>query len=813
MKIQGLSNQQASELNLQFGLNILPVKEKYSWFDALIDQFKSPLIFVLFLVAGVSLFFGEITDAILVLGVVILDVGMGFYQEYNAQKTLSALRQIIKPMAIVIREGERKEIEAKYLVPGDVVVLGSGDKIPADGFFLESVNFLVNEAILTGEQEAVLKQCQEPNCRGYMGSTVLSGRAVMQVDKIGEQTEIGKIGKKLSEIKDEETPLQKSLDKFSHNLLLIILGVCALIFLVGLIYQKPVLEMLRLSIILAVAAIPEGLPVAITLILAIGMKRILDKKGLVKKLISIETLGVTSVICTDKTGTLTEGNMRVIKSEFVDKEPAHLAMILANDQKSNLEAALWNYAANLENLSPKEVFDSAKRTFEVSFDSQKKYMLVNCEIDGREIAYAKGAPEIVLAACQITPEAKQKALETINSWTSQGLRVLGLANKAAGNLRELAGMNWLGLLAIDDPLRAQAKDSIRQAQAMGMKVKIVTGDYLNTARNIAERLGFDVADSHCIIGDELEKLSDQQLQEKVKELFVFARITPLQKMRIVQVLQNNGEIVAMTGDGVNDAPALKKANIGVVVGNGTDVAKEAGDLILLDNNFQTIVDACEEGRLIFANIKKVVGYTLSNSFAEIILILGAILLNMPAPLLIAQILWIHFICDGPLDLLLGFEPKEESIREQRPEILRKESILDKSMLAMIIGISSITGILAFYSFVKIYQYQDLALARSVAFAVLAVVDLIYVFSFKNLHRLIFNMKNFWENKPLLWGIGGGFAMVFLALYVPVIQKSLETKALNWQHWMIILSISLLDLVLVEIIKFVNIIKNRLAKNS
>jgi Ca2+-transporting ATPase len=371
MQNQGLSKNEVLELRKKFGENIIPFKEKVSWFSVLLAQLKSPLIYILVIVGSVSLFFREYTDAGLIGFVVILNTLMGFFQEYNAQKTLIALRKILKPKAIVVRNGERREIEVKEIVPRDLVILGAGDKVPADGYLIKGVNLLVSEAILTGEEEAVEKNEREDRNNLFMGTTIISGRGIMEVTKIGKETEMGKIGQSLAEIKEEKTPLQLRLEKFTQNLVKIVLLICLFIFLIGIFHQEDIWKMLKFSVILSIAAIPEGLPIAITVILALGMRKILKRNGLVKKLLSIETLGSTSVICTDKTGTLTEGKMQVVRTDFSDKEKALLALTLTNEQKSSLEVAFWNHVEKENLFNPQEVFNSTERIYEEPFDSEK----------------------------------------------------------------------------------------------------------------------------------------------------------------------------------------------------------------------------------------------------------------------------------------------------------------------------------------------------------------------------------------------------------------------------------------------------------
>lgn len=807
MAHRGLNEKEVLKLRKKFGENILPVKEGYSWITILLKQFESPLIYILLFAAVISFFVyaQAYTDLVLIGSVIILDVVMGFYQEYNAQKTLVALRKILKPKAIVIREGKRKEVEVKELVPGDLVVLGGGDKVPADGKLAEGVNLLVNEAILTGEEEAIGK-IKERNL--FMGTTVISGTGIMKVEKIGTETEMGKIGQSLQEIKEEKTPLQLKLEKFAKNLAYIIGGICLTIFLVGILfYQQSILGMLRISVILSVAAIPEALPIAVTVILALGMRKILKRQGLVKKLLSIETLGSTSVICTDKTGTLTEGVMRVVKTDFVDSKKASLALTLANDQRTNLEISLWNYVKEKGFFNPQEIFYSFPRIYDEPFDSEKKYTLKINQIEGKEIAFLLGAPEIILSFCHLSPEEKKNILVKIENWASQGLRILGASFKEKGNLKEKRNYIWLGLIGIRDPIRAGAKEAILSAQEAGIKIKIVTGDYRKTAESVAKNLGFRLKSENVLEGWELETISEEELKNKIDNILLFSRVTPHQKLKIIKALQEKGETVAMTGDGANDAPALKKADIGVVMGGACDVAKEAGHLILLNNNFKTILAACEEGRLVFSNIKKVVAYVLSNSFAEIILIFGAMLLNLPSPLTVVQILWIHLICDGPPDILLSFEPKEESLMKEKPQVIKKEEILGGFIKFIILGISLMTGLLSLFFFWVFKQQPDgLHLARTIAFATIASVSLVYIFAFKNLKKSILKTKNFFQNKYLFWGVAYGFLLIFAAIYLPGLNKILGTVPLKPLHWLIVFSIALMTTLLVEAIKFFNTLK-------
>lgn len=813
MKFYGLSENEVLKLRARYGENVISAKEGQHWFSILASQLKSPLIYILFFVIFISLLFGKNLDAFLIGSVVVLNSLMGFFQEYKAQKTLIALSKILKPKALVIRQGQRKEIEAKDLVPRDLVVLGEGDKVPADGRLIQGTGLLLNEAILTGEEEGLEKTPDKEKGRLFMGTTVIAGAGLMEVEKIGQETAIGKIQTSLSEIEEEKTPLEAKLEEFSKNLALLILIICLFIFLIGLTQAKDLFETFRFSVILAVAAIPEGLPIAITAILTLGVRRILKRNGLVKRLISIETLGATSVICTDKTGTLTEGRMQVFRTDFKDMKRAFAALALTNEQRTNLEAAIWNYLKK-EGADPQNIFDEAERIYEEPFDSGKKYALTINKIEGKETAFILGASEIVLSFCR--PETDKKSiLEKIEKWADEGLKVLGIAFKETGVLAKKDGFLWLGLIAIKDPVRKEVKEAVASAYEAGIKVKIVTGDFLRTAIRVAKELGFKLTAKNVMEGRELEAISDDDLKNKIDDILIFSRVTPSQKQKIIKVLQAKGEIVAMTGDGVNDAPALKKADIGVAVGSACEVARETADLILLDGNFKTIVAAVEEGRLIFSNIKKTVAYILSNSFVEIFLILGAMLLNLPYPLTIVQILWLHLICDGPPDIMLSFEPKEKDLMKLRPEKLKKEEILDKPMKFLILAISLTISLLCLLLFWYILRESaDLKLGQTLAFATVATADLIYVFSFKNLKKSIFKTENFFqnklpsvvfffENKFLIFGVAYGFLLTLSAIYLPFLNRVLGTVPLDLFYWLPVLGVATVTILWTETVKVVS----------
>lgn len=804
MIYKGLTTQQVKALQQKSGVNALPVKEGPSRLNIVWSQVRNPLTYILILVGGISLVMSEYVNALLVLAVTILNVTIGYFQEYSAQKTLAALRTYLKPLATVIRNGQKIDIDAKELVPGDVVVINIGDKIPADGLLLECQNLLVNEAILTGEAEPVTKNLSQEQNKLFMGTTVLLGHGLMQVEKIGIQTEIGKIGQSLSEIKDEKTPIQIKLAEFSKSIAKLVLIICVIILVMGLFYGRNFLEMLEVAIVLSVSAIPEALPIAITVILALGMRRILKRQGLVKKLISIETLGSTSIICTDKTGTLTEGNMKVVNAEFTDNHKAMLGLALTNNQKSNVELALWKYLENNGKTDILAAGDKYTRLSEESFDSAKKYSLTVNSIDNKDTAFILGAPDIIIEFCVLTSAEKKELMNKIETWAGKGLKIIALIYKEEGNLTEKNNFKWLGLMGIEDPIRPEAGEMIKVANKAGIEVKIVTGDYRKTAEQVAKNLGFEITADNVVEGKDLENLSAQKLLAMIRKTAVFTRVTPLQKLKIVDILQKQGEIVAMTGDGVNDAPALKKANIGVVVANATEVAKETADLILLDSNFKTIVAAVEEGRLILSNIKKVVGYVLSNSFQAITIIFTAMILDLPAPITVVQILWVNLICDGPPDLVLGFEPKEKGLMLEKPKDLKKENILSNSMKFLILAVSLTIGLMTlgiFYYYLK--ATDDLVLARTIAFTSFSMVSLIYIFSFKDLKRFVLASPNLFKNLYLYLAVLYGIILSVAAVYVPVLNTALGTKPLALQDWFWVIMVGVAATVWVEVVKLVS----------
>ena len=665
---------------------------------------------------------------------------------------------------------------------------------------IESTKLAVDEAILTGESEPVNKTT---NANVFMGTTILTGRGLQEVITTGRSTELGKIAASLQEHIEEDTPLQVRLKAFSKTLTWIVVGFTLAILIAGLLMGGKFLDMLRTSIILAIAAVPEGLLIAVTVILVLGMRKILKRNGLVKRLLAVETLGSVTVICTDKTGTLTEGRMRITRADLTDPARAYQTMVLCNDLEGPVDIALWEYARTLTTEDPQELVNSSKRLAVELFSSETKFMVTANRVDGGRFNYLKGAPEIVLEMCRVDESEGNRILSQVEEWAGEGLRLLGLAYRADGPVEEHAGYTWLGLLGMEDPLREEVQASIKVARRAGIQVKMITGDYRKTAERIARNIGLMQTGDEIIEGEELGVMGDEELARRVERTVIFSRIRPHDKLRIVRALQANKEVTAMIGDGVNDAPALQQANIGVVVGSATDVAKETADLILLDNNFRTIVAAIEEGRIIFANIRKVVAYTLSNSFAEVLTIFTAMMLRWPAPLVVAQILWIHLICDGPSDIVLGFEPKEDGIMDERPRSL-KEPILNHLGLSLIGIISVSSAIGALFLFNHLYSVHANAVeGRSIVFASFAINSMVYIFAYRSMRRPLFRMNRLTANMPLVWAVLAGLTMAVLPFLVPDLRNLLGIVPLTFGEWLLVAGIALGLLTVVEIGKWIS----------
>lgn len=806
MKYQNLTLEEVKKRQFKYGKNILPEEKAIPAIKLFLVQFANPLVYILCFAALISFFLQKYLDIALILSVVFVNAIMGFFQENKTQKTLLALKKLIKPTAKVFRNNEKQEIEAQELVPGDIVFLGIGDKIPADGRVIENITFFVNEAVLTGESEPVEKKEGEDV---FMGTIVSSGRAVIQITQTGQKTKIGKIAQTLKETQQPITTLQIRLKKVTHTLIIISFVLAVLIFLFGYFTGRDSLQMVELSAVILVAIIPEALLIVITLVLVLAMRDSLKKKALIRKILAVETLGSVTTICTDKTGTLTEGKMKVVKTDSVS-EASNMAMCLCNDRNDTVEIALWEYLEEIKNFEQQKIFDKYERIFEVPFGSEHKFMLtVNRLPEDPENYFVsiKGAPEVVLKMTNLSEGDKKAIISKIHKWAEKGLKVLAMASKGIkkDKLEEIkngktSDFVWAGMVGLWDPPRKEVKEALKIARESGLKIKVVTGDYYLTAIKIMEFLGIKTTSEEILKGEDLEKMNDEELKEKISDISLFARVTPEQKLRIVNTLQNLGEIVAMTGDGVNDAPALKKSNIGIVVGDASEVAKETADLILLDNNFKTIVSAVEGGRLVFENIKKIILFILSNSFAEVVVILGALFMGWPFPLTVVQILWLHLLCDGPEDFILGFEPKEKETMLDGPKRMN-EGILDKVGIFIIIIVSLMSGVasLVFFWYFG-FQKNDLALGQTMAFMSLAFGSISYIFSFRTLRKPFWKYENFWSNKGLFAVVGVSLFLAVIITYFAPTQKLLGLVPLSAFNWSLLIANSIMLVLIIETAK-------------
>ncbi|OGY93692.1 MAG: hypothetical protein A2406_03945 [Candidatus Komeilibacteria bacterium RIFOXYC1_FULL_37_11] len=852
----GINTEESHKRRGKWGLNILAQEAKFSLLRIFFSQFKSALVYVLIIASLISLFFREFVDAYVIMSAVLLNVVVGFIQEFKANKSLEKLSKIVRKEVLVFRDSSEQKIESKYLVPGDVILLEAGNRVPADARLFEVNDFEVNEATLTGESWPVKKDLAELEVGTilaerknmvFMGTLVVEGRAKAAIVDTGINTQMGKITVMLKETKEEKTPLQKRLDDFAKDITKLVVLVALFLFAFGIFKGHYWVEMFTLSVAVAVSAIPEGLVIGMTMILTVGMQRILKHNGLVRRLVSAETLGSTTVICTDKTGTLTEGEMRVTNLvtaqlqidlvgeslRTIDNDELDMMFkiaffcndaIVQNPESINedwvvlgspTEKALMIFGGAGFNL--RDNIKKIERLEEIPFDHRRKFMITRHHYSSQEdIIFIKGAPEKVLTCSthfqnnqKVSAMSKERLVYFDKQWqelSKQGLRVLAGGYKLVP--KDFHRFNdckdrpqefiFVGIWGLSDPLRLETKDTLVQTHQAGINTVIITGDNKFTAQKIARDLGLAFKDEAVISGDELLQMTDDELSKRVKDIKVYARVSPSDKLRIIRAWQKRGEVVSMTGDGVNDAPALKAADIGVAVSSGSDVAKETADLVLLDNNFSTIVMAIKQGRVIFANLRKLILYLLSDSFAEIIILVGSLLLQIPLPLLTAQILWINLIADGFPALALTMEPEDDNIMNQKPR--RIKNLLDFQDRFMI-GIISLTAALGslwlFWHFYSQTDNEDLA--RTVAFTSLALITLFYVFSIKNLDYSLFKQNPF-KNKYLNVAVVLGLIMQLVAVYVPFFSQFMRTVPLTWPEWKMILIVIFAVIVLIEIIK-------------
>jgi len=842
---EGLTKEKIQVGREKFGRNLLPGEKQFPKLRIFLEQFKNPLIYILVIAGIITLILRDFLDAVIIFGAVFLNVIIGFLQENKTSRTLWELKKIIKHTIEVLRNGNFKIVDSQNLVPGDIVILNPGDKVPADGRLIESHNLKINEMALTGEWLSKKKKIKilaagiplaDRDNMVYMGTVVEEGRGKAVITRTGSLTEIGRIAEMLKEVKEEKTPYQKKLNRFAKILGGIIIFICFLIFIFGLFEGRSFVEMFTTAVAVAVAAIPEGLAAAVTLVFTFGMREILKKKGLVRKLIAAETLGNTSIICADKTGTLTQAKMEVagiVASQFDGASilALKIAGLCSEAFIENLDQPMEKWvvrgrptekavllAAIQAGLNQKELEKQEPKIDEISFDSTYKYSASLHKLGKKErIIYAMGGPEVILEKSKLSAERLRKLQIEYTASTSQGFRVVATAYKKIKQPKEelrredLKNMIFVAFINLHDPLRKTAKAAIRVCYQAGIRPIIVTGDHKLTTRAAAEKLGFKIEEKNMLEGRELEKLSDKEFGKIFRDIEIYARVTPEQKLRIIQVWQEAGEVVAMTGDGVNDAPALKKASIGVALGSGTEVAKEASDLTLLTDDFEIIIVAVREGRRIIDNIRKIITYLLTGGFTEVMVVGLSIIFRLPMPVLAGQILWKNLIESTPPAMALTFEPREKGIMLRKPEPANLP-LLTKQMNFLIFVIGLLTNFFLFGIFLWFlnspnYGMDKIAQIRTIIFAGLAIDSFFFIFSFRNLRMNIWQYNPF-SNPYVTIAAFGGFLLLLAAIYLPLFQVLLRTHSLGFFEWLILLAYGLVEMILIETAKWYYIRKSK-----
>lgn len=865
---EGLKEDEAKRRLKMYGFNEIKQEKTRSWFSILLDQFKNFLMIILIIATLISFAIGEIVDAIVILAIIILCSLLGFVQEYRSEKAVEALKRLATPEAKVIRDGKEIKVPAREIVPGDLIVLETGDKVPADARIIEEINLQINESILTGESHPVKKTTfpleniglalGDRKNMAYAGTIVVSGRAKAVVVETGKQTEFGKIAEMIQSAEREATPLEQKLDAVGKTLGISSLIICLFVFLLGLYRGYELLEMFIWSVSLAVAAVPEALPAVVTGALAIGTERMAKKNAIVRRLPAVETLGCTNVICTDKTGTLTKNEMTVrriytgrkihitghgyeIKGNFFEKNreikperDRQLKLLLEIGALCN-DAILYEngiigdptegaliVAAKKAGIDYETLREKYPRVGEIQFDMERKRMSTVHFIDGEYYVYVKGAPEVLLSLSEkimlngkvydLNEKRKKDVLEKMNEMSKDALRVLGFAYRkipekiaTKEELREEEverNLIFIGIAGMIDPPRPEAKEAIKLCKQAGIDVIIVTGDHAITATAIAREVGLikklqrDVA----ITGEELEKLTDEELMEKIEHIKVFARVSPHHKLRIVNLLKAKGKVVAMTGDGINDAPALKSANIGIAMGiTGTDVTKEASDMILADDNFATIVKAVEEGRVIYNNIKKYLIYLLSSNIGEILILSVSFFLGLPPLLLAMHILIINLVTDGLPALALGIDPPDEDVMKKKPRS-QKEHLFNKRSVIMLASISLMMFAVTF-PIATFYLKKDVEKARTITFSIIIVYQMFNAFNCKTEERSIFHvnpLNNKWLNISVLLSL----VILIFMIQSPIIDRYLHLVELTYDEWIIVFAAGSSAIIAGEISRFI-----------
>ena len=839
---KGLSEMDVVRKKSEYGENILNEQKKTSLLGMFLNQFKDFMVIILIIASIISGVLGEKTDTIIIMVVVIFNAVLGVIQESKAERSLEALKKLSSPKARVIRDGILTEIKSEELVPGDVMVLETGDFIPADGVLFENSSLMIEESALTGESVPVHKCINIPqgddipigdrlNCV-FTSSLITKGRGKAIVTDIGMETQIGKIAGLLENQEEGKTPLQNKLDDLGKMLGLGALGICTIIFLIGYLQGRELIQMFMTSVSLAVAAIPEGLPAIVTIVLSVGVQKMISKKAIIRKLPAVETLGTASVICSDKTGTLTQNKMKVKKiytynvikdiEDLDDLSPGEELTLkvglLCNDVREEIgdptEKALY-YSAKQLGMDKEREEEKFKRINELPFDSNRKLMTTVHKHEDKYMIFTKGAVDFLLENCsKILIDGVEKDLNSymreeikdINEkMSSEGLRILASAYREQRSEPRIINSKalendlvFVGMQAMIDPPREEVKLAVENCKKAGIKPVMITGDHKITAISIGRQLGILKRDSEAIEGHQLEKMSDKELVKCIDKYSVYARVSPEHKVRIVRAWQDKGKVVAMTGDGVNDAPALKAADIGCAMGiTGTDVSKQAADMILIDDNFTTIVSSVEEGRHIFDNIKKSIHFLLSCNIGEIVALFLAVILRAPLPLLPIHILWVNLVTDSLPALALGVDPAEPDIMERKPRDAKKSMFADGLGFTIIMQ-GMIVGIITKIAF-QIGFLESLSVGRTMAFCTLCFSQLVHSFNVRSVNESIFKI-GFTTNKHLVLANIISTLMVVMVILVKPFRTIFKLSSLNFMSWFIVITLSVTPFVIVEISK-------------
>ncbi len=843
---KGLNENEVKQRLEKYGKNTLKEKKKESIFIKFIKQFNDFMIITLIIAAIISAVVSKMNgesdyiDSIIIIAIVIFNAIMGLVQEQKAEKSIEALRKMTAPVAKVIRNGKVQEVKASEVVPGDIVILETGNYVPADCRLIKSYNLKIEESSLTGETVPSEKEADkvlnndiavaDMKNMAFATTIVVNGHAEAVVVDTGMNTKVGKIAGMIIEDEAPETPIQKKLGEVGKTLAIVCIVICILIFVIGIFKKIPIIEMFMTSVGLAVAAIPEGLPAIVTIMLSIGVTKMAKKNSIIRKLPAVETLGSSTVICSDKTGTLTQNKMTVTTIKDCDGTSRNKKMILelatmctdTTEEHINgtkeakgepTEVAITN-AALLNGISKSYLYEQMPRINELPFDSTRKMMTTIHKIGNKYRIITKGAPDVLIRKCikyykngQILPVFEIEELIKLQNqeMAQRALRVIAVAYKDVDTMPNLNSAEnvennlvFCGLIGMIDPPREGVKEAVATCRKAGIKTVMITGDHLQTAKAIAKELGILRKNDLAIDGQTLEKMSKDELEKNIKKYSVFARVSPEHKVRIVKAFQVTGGVVAMTGDGVNDAPALKNADIGIAMGKGgTDVAKNAADMVLTDDNFVTIVEAIKQGRNIFDNIKKAIHFLIATNIGEIVTIFLGLILGMKSPLLAIQLLWVNLVTDSLPAIALGLEKPEKNIMEKMPRNPKK-SIFAGGLWSKIIIEGLMIGTLTLVAFSIGNKFWGLEIGRTMAFVAIGLIELVHSLNIKSTES-IFKCGLF-ENKFLIGAVILGTLMQIIVVIIPKLAEIFSLKPLNIEQWLITIIISVMSVVLMEIQK-------------